>query len=42
MKGLFWWDWPASPQPAGNSNYTARDKPAGDVIRNWYSPLVSA
>ncbi len=41
--GIFWWYWKTDPNQGGpdDIDYTPHNKPAENVVRNWYSSAVS-
>ncbi|MGD0829529.1 MAG: hypothetical protein ABR907_01205 [Terracidiphilus sp.] len=36
VKGVFWWAWNVSPPGTDDTGYTPQNKPAGDVLAQWY------
>ena len=35
MRGIFWWNWPVPPPPAGDGDYNPRGKLAEQALRFW-------
>jgi hypothetical protein len=36
VKGVFWWGWSVSPPGTDDQGYSPQNKPAGDVLAQWY------